>query len=129
KEEVNTKKATWDRYLSEVKAKATAIEQAKKEANQAQTVLGQHEIHTSIPGRIKTIFKNPGEAVKSQPSYEAVFQIINLKKLRAEGLVEEQYLPYLKKGMKVAVERSRAERPMLTLVGHLQEVTGVAVTK
>src|SRR5262249_6346756 len=69
------------------------------------------------------------ESVKSSPSYETVFQILNMKKLRAEGFIEEQYLPSLKKGMKVVIERSAAQRPMLTLVGHLQEVTGVAVNR
>jgi WD40 repeat protein/biotin carboxyl carrier protein len=133
KEEVNTRMATMIKYKYETAAKATAIEQAKKEAEQAETVLGQHEIRSSIAGVIKTIYKYPGEAVKGAAQQgggaEPIMQIINLKKLRAEGMVDEQQLPYLRKDMQVVVEHPIAQRPLQTLVGHLQEVTGVAVTR
>jgi WD40 repeat protein len=56
-------------------------------------------------------------------------QIINLKHLRAEGLVPEHDLGALDKGMKVMIERSVAQPPLQTLYGHLQEVTGVAVSR
>jgi len=57
-----------------------------------------------------------------------VFQIHDTSRLRIEGLVELEYRDRVRKGMKVVIEPSCAEGPEQTLLGHLQEVTGVAVT-
>jgi WD40 repeat protein len=127
KEELRERKLVWDKYTFESKSKKEAIELARLEANQAQTVVGMHEIHSSIDGVIKTIYKNPGEAVKSEPSYEPVFQILNLTRLRVEGVVDEQHLPQLRVGDEVVVEVPASQAPDQVLVGHLQEVTAVAV--
>ena len=80
-----------------------------------------------MSGRIKTIYKHDGEGVKSSPSPEPLFQIVNLDKLRVEGLVDEQHYQRLKQGMQVVIERSLPQTPTKTCYGHLQEVTGVAV--
>lgn len=127
KEELNERKLVWDKYTYEAKSKKEAIELARLEANQAQTVVGMHEIRSSIDGVIKTIYKNPGEAVKSEPSFESVFQILNLTRLRVEGVVDEQHLPKLRVGDEVVVEVPASQAPDQTLIGHLQEVTAVAV--
>lgn len=126
-EELRERKLVWDKYTYEAKSKKEAVELARLEANQAQTVVGMHEIRSSIDGVIKTIYKNPGEAVKSAPSYEPVFSILNLNRLRVEGVVDEFQLPRLKVGDEVDVEVPATQAPDQTLVGHMQEVTSVAV--
>lgn len=124
-EDVRAAELAYDRYYYEAISKRKAIETTRLEFNQALTNLSMHEIRSSMRGVIKSILKNPGDAVKS---YETVFQIRNLDRLRAEGLVEEQYLPYFKKGYQVTIEPSYSQAPAKKLIGHLQEVTGVAVS-
>jgi WD40 repeat protein len=114
------------RYCFEAVSRAKAVALAQRERNQAQTVLHMHQIRSAIPGIIKAIYKKRGEFVKSS---EPVFQIHNLDRLRVEGLVEMQYLPRLRQGMRAVIEPSRPDSPQQSLVGHLQEITGVAVSK
>jgi WD40 repeat protein len=129
KEELNERKLVWQKYTQEYISKQRGIDQAKLEAGQAQIVVEMHEIRSSINGIIKAIYKNPGEAVKGAPSSEPVFQILNLNKLRAEGLAEEQNLPHLAVGNEVSIEVAGSQGPDQVLVSHLEEVTGVAVTR
>jgi WD40 repeat protein len=119
-------KLTWERYKYEVISKSEAVHLAELERAQARTVLEMHAIHATIPGIVKAVYKRPGEAVKS---YEPVLQIQDLSRLRAEGLVDGQYLGRLHKGMRVVLEPARAKGPEQVLVGHLQPVTCVAVSK
>lgn len=128
-EELREREFAKDKYYFEYLSKKEAVALAQLEVNQAQTLLGQHEMRSSVTGVIKAIYKNPGEAVKSAPSYEPVFLIRNLTRLRAEGLVDEQYYTRLRKGMKVSIEPFQAQGPEQTLVGHLQEITGVSVSR
>lgn len=128
-EEVNERKFAYEKYHNEVAKRKEEIELAKLKMNQAYTVMTQHELRSPIHGVIKAIYRNPGEGIKSSPSYEPVFHILNIGRLRAEGLVDEQYLPLLRKGMKVLLEPSQSQGPEQTFVGHLQEITGVAVTR
>jgi multidrug efflux pump subunit AcrA (membrane-fusion protein) len=123
-EEMRAAKLTWDRYSYESDSKREAVRLAGLERHQAETVVGMHQIRSSIPGVIKAIYKKRGEAVKN---LEPVFQVHDLSRLRAEGLVEVEYLPRLRKGMRAVLEPSRPEGPEQTFAGHLQEVTGVAV--
>jgi WD40 repeat protein len=125
-EEVRAAKLNWDRYFFEARSKREAVKLAELERNQAKTVLDQHEIRTAIPGIIKAIHKKRGEAVRGM---EPVFQIYDLSRLRAEGLVDLEFRSRLRKGMVAVVEPTRPEGPEQTLVGHLEEVTGVAVSK
>lgn len=129
REEVNERLFAYKKFFNEAGKRVQEIELAKLKMNQTQTILSHHELRSTIHGVIKTIYKNAGEAVKSEPSYEPVFQIVNLSKLRAEGLVDEQYLPRLRKGMKVLLEPSQSQASEQTFIGHLQEITGVAVTR
>jgi len=77
------------------------------------------------PESSRRINKKRGESVRN---LESVFQIHDTSRLRIEGLVELEYRDRVRKGMKVVIEPSCAEGPEQTLLGHLQEVTGVAVT-
>jgi WD40 repeat protein/multidrug efflux pump subunit AcrA (membrane-fusion protein) len=125
-EDVRAAKLLWEKTYYEAISKKEALALATLEANQSQTALQMCEIRSHIPGVIKTIYKNPGEFVKRA---EPVFQIHNLSRLRVEGLVEVEHLPRLRTGMRVVVEPSRATGPDQTFHGHLQEITGVAVSK
>jgi WD40 repeat protein len=124
-EDVRGAWVTWQKYYQETIAKKEAIATAQAELKQAMVVLEMHEIRSKINGRIKTKYKRKGEAVKE---LEPVFQVYNYEKLRVEGLIETQFLPRLEKNMKVVVEASQTEGPELTLRGHAQEITGVAVS-
>jgi WD40 repeat protein len=117
---------TWKRYIYEAISKTQAISVAASELKQAQTTLEMHILHSKIPGRVKTIYKSKGEAVKSG---EPILQLFNPHKLRIEGLVEMQYAGLLHEGMAVVVEPTRFARHDKLLRGHLQEITGVAVSK
>ncbi len=127
REELSTRGATRDKYYAEWKSKQQQIEKVRKEEEQAKTLLELHEIRSPIAGRIETIYHQLGEAVKSSPNPEPLFRIVNHDKLRIEGLIDEHFYQRLKRGAQVVLERSLPQAPAKTCVGHLQEVTGVAV--
>lgn len=124
-EEIRGALLTLQRYESEVISKDKGIELAKLEKQQADVVLEMHRISSAIDGEVKTIFKKRGESVKA---LETVFQIQNIDRLRVEGLVDVQYLPRIKHGMKVAIEPLLPISQVAEFKGHLQEITGVAVS-
>jgi WD40 repeat protein len=122
--------ALYWRYYYEAISKNEAIGLSERERNKAATTLRMYEIRSAIHGMVKAVYKRPGEAIKAAPAYEPLFQIQNLSRLRVEGLVDLQYLLRLRAGShRVYVEASEAESPVQTLIGHLQEVTGVAVAR
>jgi WD40 repeat protein len=125
-EEINERKLAYRKYYNDVLSKDEAITVAKKEANQAKTLVELHEIHSPVAGIIKTIYKRRSESVKN---LEPVLQVVDLSKLRAEGLIDLQYLGRLHKGMKAMVEPTVIDPPVGTYIGHLQEVNSVAVSK
>lgn len=124
-EDVRMAMVTWHKYYLETVAKKEGVATAQAELRQAAVLVEMHEIRSRINGRIKTKYKRKGEAVKE---LEPVFQVYNYDKLRVEGLVETQFLPRLQKNMRVVIEPSHTEGPELTLRGHSQEITGVAVS-
>jgi WD40 repeat protein len=124
-QELGEARLAWERYLSEAASKKEGIKLAELEAEQAQTLVEMHEIRSDSPGTIKMIYKHNNEAVKAQ---ESVMQIRNDGWLKVEGFVEAQNLGDLRPGMKAVIEYPREERPLRTLVGHLEEVTAVAVS-
>lgn len=126
-EELSTRGATKEKFYQEYLSKREVIDKARREEDQARTVLVLHEVRSPIRGRIETIYHQPKEAVKSSPNPEPLFRIVNDLKLRVEGLVDEHFYRRLQTGSKVVVERSLSQTPIKTCVGHLQEVTGVAV--
>src|SRR5262249_18468900 len=107
-----------------------AIDLARRELNQARTMLAMHEIRSQVDGVIRSFLKRPGEAVKN---LDPVVQVYNPGQLRIEGMVDVQHLSYLQAmketGRKLVVEPARPTAPRLELNGHLLEVTGVAVSK
>jgi WD40 repeat protein len=125
-EETRGAKLVWDKQAYDAVAKREAVNKARAEANAAKTLLEMHQVRSKIPGIIKTIHKHPGESVKNG---ETMFTVRNLNKLRAEGLVDAQHRDRIRPGMRATIEPSLAESPQQTLIGHLAEVTGVAVSK
>jgi WD40 repeat protein len=125
-EDLRMAKLTWDNKTYEAVSKEQAANVAKVETNAAKILLEMHQVRSKIAGIIKTIHKHPGESVKNG---ETVFTVRNLSRLRAEGLVDAQHRDRIRPGMRATIEPSVAESPQQTLVGHLAEVTGVAVSK
>jgi WD40 repeat protein len=124
REEFSAAKLTWERHHFDALSKQEAVHLAELERSQIQTLVAMHEIRSAIGGIVKTIHKRPGEAVRQ---HEPVFQIYDVSRVRIEGLVEVEALPRLGKGMQVIVEPAISENPEQSLLGHLQEITGVAV--
>src|SRR5207245_9351724 len=77
-EDVRGAKLTWDRYIYESISKIQAINVAAAELKQAETTLEMHSLRSKIPGRIRAVYKNKGEAVKNDP----VLQVFNPNKMR-----------------------------------------------
>ncbi len=125
-EELRGARLLWDTKTYDAVSKREALNKAKAEANAAKTLLEMHQVRSKIPGIIKTIHKHPGESVKNG---ETMFTVRNLSRLRAEGLVDAQHRDRIRPGMRATIEPLVAESPQQTLVGHLAEVTGVAVSK
>jgi WD40 repeat protein len=117
---------TWQRYIYEVYSKREAIRVAAAELKQAQTTLEMHVLRSKINGRIKSIYKHKGDAVKN---LDPVLQVFDPSRLRIEGLVEMQNVGLIKEGMDVVVEPTRFVRHESMLRGHLQEITSVAISK
>jgi RNA polymerase sigma factor (sigma-70 family) len=65
REDLRERKLVWEKYVYEAKAKKEAIETAKLEGKQAETVVSMHEIRSPVDGVIKSIRKKPGEAVRA----------------------------------------------------------------
>jgi WD40 repeat protein len=85
-----------------------------------------HEIRSSVPGVVKSVLKNPGEGVHP---LETVFQIHDYSRLRAEGLLEAEYLPYIHAGTKIFIEHAPSLGPQREFRDHLLPVTCVAVSQ
>jgi RNA polymerase sigma factor (sigma-70 family) len=71
-EDVRGGKLTWDRYLFEEIAKKAAVDAAKVDIRQAQTLVDMHEIRSPVRGILRTVNFHQGEAVKN---LETVFVI------------------------------------------------------
>jgi WD40 repeat protein len=115
-----------DRSRYEAVSKKQAVALAEAEYEQAATVLELYQVRSAMPGMIKTVYRQAGESIRA---LEPVVQVWSLARLRAEGQVDLQHLPRLQPGMEVTIEPTFADSPQQTLVGHLQKVTGVAVSK
>lgn len=115
-----------DRYSFETKAKAQSLNQAKTELLAARTVLMMHEVRSAQDGIVRTLNKQPGEALKAG---DTILDIQDLERLRVEGFVEIQNAAALDVGMKVDIEPTRPVSPSLILSGHLLELNSVAVTR
>jgi WD40 repeat protein len=117
---------TYERYISEAVSKEQAVVLSELEAKQSKVVIDMHAIRATAGGEVKTVFKKPGEAVKA---YEPVFQIHGRDTVRIEGLMDVHHLHRVQRGATVFVEPSFQEGPVTTLIGHVLEVTSVAVSR
>src|SRR6516162_6140545 len=122
-EELRGAELVWNKSTYEAQSKHEAYLQALHEQSQAETVLRMHEIRAGVSGFIKTIYKKQEESVRK---YEAVFQIVNLHKLRAEGLLDSQFVRRVTVGMEAIVEPSESVPPDKTIGGHFYDITGLA---
>jgi WD40 repeat protein len=113
------------RYTEEETAKRKAVIKAQREVNAAMTTLDMHEIKSAVPGVVRAVYKNRGDAVKN---LEPVLEIQNPKQLRVEGQMEVQDTEDLQEGQLVWVQPTRPISPQAVLRGHNQEVTCVAVS-
>src|SRR5262249_31682052 len=125
-EELRGAKLAWEKYKYEVISKDAAIKVAESELAQTRTVLELHEIRSPIRGRVQIIYKKKGEEVKN---LEPILLVRSLDTLQAEGSVDTHYLPRLSKGMKVLIEPMKEQGPFRPFIGHMDPVTGVAVSK
>lgn len=125
-EEVRAAKLAMERARYDAVSKEQGVALAESERHQAETVVALHQVRSSIPGIIKTVYRRAGESIKN---LEPVVQVWSLDRIRVEGQVDVQYLPRLRPGMEGVLEPTYSESPRQTLVGHLQEVTSVAVSK
>jgi WD40 repeat protein len=125
-EDFRAARLAWEKYYYEVISKNAAIGVAESELTQTGTVVRQHEIRNKIPGKIVTIYKKKGEAVKS---LEPLMLIRNLDRLRAEGMADVQDLARIHKGSKILIEPTRKSGHYEPFIGHTQAITGVAVSK
>jgi WD40 repeat protein len=129
-EELDGARLTVERYKYEEIENLNGIVSAKKKLGRALTSLRQHEIRASISGVVKAIYKNKGEAVKGlEKGADTVIVLQNSAKLNVDGKVDIQYARSLKAGMEVIVEPVDRKSHELAFRGHLQEITGVAVSK
>lgn len=125
-EELRASKLSWDRYIYETIAKEQQVRVAGNELRQSNTVADQHVIRSEMTGQVKRLLKKAGEAVKSS---ETVLELQDNRRLRIEGRVEYHYRRHLRPGDRVIVEPTQTISPRLTLVGHTEPITGVAVSK
>jgi WD40 repeat protein len=125
-------RAQYDKSFADVADAEGQLLKSQQEESQAKVILEEHEIRSTIPGKINRFYRRPGEAVKE---LDPVAEVQLLDKLRVEGLLEVQYLPlvaYMQKSGKpinVVVEAAPQTGPLQQLQGHLQPVRAVAVTK
>jgi WD40 repeat protein len=118
---------TYIRYKYEADSKQAAIVVADAERDQAVKTLDMCDIKSKISGVVKSFYRHKGEWIKSlEPQ---VLQIQNYDLLRAEGMVDKQYLNHLHPGDSVVIEATQSDNPDLTFPGHRQQVTAVAVNK
>jgi WD40 repeat protein len=128
-------KAQYLRFLQEAIGKREAITVAQKEVTEAETIDMLHAIRVPFQKKergakphfikIKTVYRHAGESVKT---LDPVLQVIDLNRLRAEGLVGDQFLGNLKEDMEVIVESAQRRKPIRTFRGHRGEVLAVAVS-
>jgi WD40 repeat protein len=121
---------TAKRYTEEEIAKNCAVVKTQQELIQAQTILTKYEIHATISGTIKVIYKNRGDAVKGDRAADPILQLQSRERLRVEGLMDVQESDRVKpKVTEALIEPTQPIHPKLQIEGHLGECTCVAVSR
>jgi WD40 repeat protein len=124
-EDLNSAQLAFYKNHYDAISKKEAINLAKLELHQSETILGMYQIRSTIGGVIKRIHKQPGEAVKS---LEPILEIRNVQRLRVEGLADVSQAARLREGMTATILPAAALSPYQTRRGHLDAINGVAVT-
>ena len=125
KAELAQAKAGWDRSKADRAAKVAAIGKSEGDQTKASVRLQMHEIRSTVDGKVKQIYRRPGEAVKGA---EVVMQIENRDRIRVEGYVDLQNVEQVKPGTEVLVEPSLLRSPLQSLSTHQQAITCLAVS-
>jgi hypothetical protein len=130
RDELGLAKVTWEKYVEDAKKDEYGIEVARCELKQVVKDLKLHEIRSSIPGRIKAIYKNRGEAIKGlEKSAETILLIQNPDILTIEGQVDIQFARNFKPGDEIIVEPFQKIAYQRELRGNMAPITGLAVSK
>jgi WD40 repeat protein/biotin carboxyl carrier protein len=130
--EVRRTKAQMHKAEADVEDARGQLLKSREDFQMAQVVLEEHEVRSTIPGKINRFFRRAGESIKE---LDPVAEVQNLDRVRVEGLLEVQYLPQLDqmraagRPVKVVIESSPQTGPTQQLNGHLQPVRAVAVSK
>ena len=123
---------TYIKLKSEAVSAREKVKIALKDQHLAEIKLHQHEIRSKMPyltSTIKSIQSPAGSFLKTlEPS---VLTLINLERLMAEALIEEQYFTPLKDRpfITATIEPTVLEKPMHEFPGHALDVNSVAVSK
>lgn len=125
-------------FLTKVKteyervSKEKALDVAKNDVAKSETTLYNHSLRVKLPYSrvmIKSITRDRGAFVKQlEPT---VLTVQSVARLKAEGLVEEQYFTRLKdrKDITATIEPLILEDPNFEILAHDDQVTSVAVSK
>ncbi|MFO0929610.1 MAG: hypothetical protein U0736_21700 [Gemmataceae bacterium] len=110
-DDLGAARVTVDRYAAEEVAKRAAVVQAQRDLSATWAELDMYLVRSTIPGQIRTIYKQSGEMVRylDQP----ILQLINTDQLRVEAQVDVQdALPLRKRIREAAKMREEANRLM-----------------
>jgi WD40 repeat protein len=117
----------YDRAMADEKVKEANITKAEAELSEAQVLLSLHEIRASVSGTVGKVYRHQGEAVKANE--QPIVLVQGLGKLKVEGVLDAQYANRLQLGQSVMIEPTLQDAPQKVLVGHMQTITAIAVTK
>ena len=124
-EEVRLAFLQWIHYRLDEVHKAQDVKVATSEFAQTETLRDFHAICSKINGQVRNISKHRGDAVHN---LDTLMTVQDACRLRIEARVEYQHRQHLKVGDRVAVEFTQSVSPNLVRQGHLQDITGVAVS-
>jgi WD40 repeat protein len=121
---------TLSRFRENEQTTHQTIAKTSAELKEATVLFDKHRIRSRVNGIIRSIEKRPGHYVKAG---EKIMEIEATDRVRIEGQLDVQYLPFIHRGMggnddTVLVEPAVPSAPVTSHKGHRQAVTGLAVT-
>ncbi len=125
-------RAQYDKSVADVADAEGQLLKSKEDHNKARVILDEHEIRSTIGGKINRFYRKPGESIRE---LDPLAEVQNLGEIRVEGLLEDHYLHQLSqmktggRPVKVVVEAAPRVGAIQELPGHLQPVRAVAVSK
>lgn len=112
---------------SQAESKKAALGKSKVEFDTAQEKLSRHTISPALSGRVQSINKQAGDAIKAG---ETILQIQDTKHLQIEGAVDVQNLGLIQDGMAVTIQPSRKTGKYLTMPRtSSRPITAIATTR